>query len=195
MIALVLAAGQGRRMGGPKALLVNENGQPLAWAHALERYGDCRTTVIVARADVVPVLERCRPAAVHAELIASKEADELGPAGSIRAAMQALSLGQDEWVLLSPVDCPPAPQATVEQLVAASHGVDAVRPRVEGRGGHPVLLRAAVLAEYRQQARPLRDVLRAMSTERIRDVQLPDRSLLNDFDTPTDWGRTPHFVE
>ena len=48
MLGIVLVAGRGRRMGGPKALLQMPNGLPLAWEHARLR-SDCTTLLVVVR--------------------------------------------------------------------------------------------------------------------------------------------------
>jgi molybdenum cofactor cytidylyltransferase len=194
VIALVLAAGRGRRMGGPKALLMQPNGIALAWAHALART-DCRSTVIVTRPAVAAVLVKHRPPDLAAKIIESAEPDELGQAGSIRAAVQSFPFDANELILLSPVDCLPASCETVQRLRKGIAGADVARPRVGGRGGHPVLLRGQLLAEYRHSARPLRDLFRGLQRERLHDIPMTESSLLGDFDTPADWGQTPHFVE
>ena len=92
-------------------------------------------------------------------------------------------------VVVSPVDCPPVPAATLAALVAAlaEPQVLASRPRHGSRRGHPVVLRAAQLGRYLEpEPAALRDVLRALGVA-CRDVVTDDPSVLIDLDTPAQW--------
>jgi CTP:molybdopterin cytidylyltransferase MocA len=180
---LVLAAGQGRRMGGPKALLVWTDGRPLALSHAHARLRDCGRVVIVARRDTVERLRRAAPERV--ECVASEEPDELGPAGSIAAAVRAGALDGTGVALVTPVDVPPAGGETVRLLGGAMQaGAWAARPRHAGRFGHPVACSEQLLASrYAREARPLREVL-ADTGGRCAAVDVDDAGVLADLDTP-----------
>ena len=193
MLGIVLAAGRGRRMGGPKALLQMPNGLPLAWEHARLR-SDCTTLLVVVRDDVATVLEKHRPPAIAAALVVSAQEDALGPAGSLRAAALAHPIADDDLVLVTPVDCMPVSLATVAKLHQAMPGHLAVKPRFGGRGGHPVLLRGALLQRYRKATPPLREVLRSLAPKQLCEVPVDDPAVACDVDTASDLGATPIFV-
>ena len=200
-ITVVLAAGRGRRLGGPKALLCwpllpQKWLVPLGVAHVEARRESARV-VVVTRADVADVLREVSPTtfapAGRGRLVVSAAADELGPAGSLAAAVAAGLEG--DVVLVTPVDCPPARDSTVRALLDAleSNGdALAAKPRYEGRGGHPVALRARALTRYRDvDPPPLRDHLRTFG-ERLLEVPVSDETVRLDIDEPADfegWAR------
>jgi CTP:molybdopterin cytidylyltransferase MocA len=175
--AIVLAAGDGTRMGGPKALLVYD-GVPLALAHA-------RRAVALGCHEVVIALRRAHPAIAgdRVRVIVSNASDQ---AGSLRIALLGLSPGA--LVMITPVDSLPVEPATFAALrTALERGAAAVSPTCGGRGGHPVLCRSHALATFRT----LRDV------PRVR-VEVSDPRVLVDLDTPADvealTGEPPRFL-
>jgi len=175
---LVVAAGRGERLGGPKALLL-VHGSPLAALHA-KSHAD---VVIVATADVQRALGPI------ARFVAPDRAPELGPAGSIGAAVRSGALRESDAVIITPVDVLPAP-ALHPLLVAALEGHDAARPL----RGHPVAVRGAVLRERYRDADPiLRDVLAEVPCAR-----LAEPGVLDDLDTREDvlriTGAEPRFL-
>ncbi len=183
-VALVLAAGEGRRMGAPKAALP-WGPRPLAVAHAEAALGaGCSEVRVVVRAPVVasfPALPS------RARWVFSREDDALGPAGSIIAALRE-GLDGASLVALSPVDLDPDAWRCLVALSAAlvDASVMAAKPRYEGRSGHPVLVRAPVLAPYvRREPSPLRDVLRALGAALV-SVPVDVSAVPGDLDTPDD---------
>ena len=195
VVAIILAAGDGERMGGSKALLV-ASGEPLAAAHVHRmREAGVSRVVLVVRPSVAARLG----ALADAEVLVSRAPD---PAGSLAVAVRGAAIAQNALVLVTPVDAAPASTATIEALVAALTGTPlalAATPRHGGKGGHPILCHAGVLAPYREQAAPppLRDVLRSLGDRRLR-VDVDDARVLVDLDTPDDvlaWtGRAPGFL-
>lgn len=194
VVGVVLAAGRGRRLGGPKALLVHTlDGveMPLAAAHA-RRWAFCGRVLVVTRLDIAAILRR-EVTDLGAEILISDAADELGPAGSLSVA--ATAIAGTGIVLVTPVDCPPVSLATLEQLLTAFEATPtavAARPVHAGRRGHPVVLGAEIWAPFRTQPRPLRDVLRQWG-DRVIDVPIEDPGVLGDIDTPADLGAVPRF--
>ena len=189
----MLAAGRGERLGGPKALLVwqLDDGRelPLAAAHAVVRLAAESTRVLmVVREPVAAILETWLPPG--AELVCSRAAEELGPAGSLAAAAVALGeLAFEQPILVTPVDCPPVPAPTVAALIAtlvADAATRAVRPRYQGRGGHPVALRAAALAPYRSAEPPILRQLLAGLGPGLVELAVEDSAVRYDLDRPDD---------
>jgi CTP:molybdopterin cytidylyltransferase MocA len=190
----VLAAGEGRRLGGPKALLAwpvlpQRWLLPLAAAHA-EARSDVDRIVVVTRPEIAAVLRRVAPTTWSAR-VALVEATPPDPAGSIAAALARID--RADPVLITPVDVPPASAAVVCALQAAlGAGVDAARPLHAGRRGHPVAVRRTVLDRYADpDPPPLREVLAALGA-RVADVPVDDAQVLCDLDTAEDlaaWSR------
>ncbi|MEI2779717.1 MAG: NTP transferase domain-containing protein [Tetrasphaera sp.] len=187
MIGLVLAAGQGTRMGGPKALLA-WGGAPLALAHAeaLVAAG-ARAVGVVVRPDVAEALEALpRPAAVV--LVRSTEPEASGAAGSLRAGLAAVACDAGELVAITPTDALPVSAVVMAALVAAATASGAAKPVYAGAGGHPVVVRASWLGAYRDGAPTLRDVLRARG-DAVARVAVDDPRVTADLDTPAELAR------
>lgn len=133
---LVLAAGAGRRFGGPKALARTPDGEP--WLHlavaALHGAGCAPVTVVLGGAaeqarSLVPV----DAAAVVAEDWAE------GLSASLRAGLDALD-GEDA-VLITLVDLPGLPAAACTRLLAEPlDGTSLRQATYAGTPGHPVLI-------------------------------------------------------
>jgi len=182
-------------MGGPKALLMWE-GEPLAIAHARARLGDCGHTVVATREDIARVLRQRDP---EISIATSVAPDEQGPAGSLAAAVRAGALTKSSAVIVTPVDLVPTTAGSVATLLASLRfGIDAVCPRFEGRGGHPVVIRTEVLHAFYAKGEPptLRDVLHELGPRRVH-VPVDDADVLADLDTPQAYqaraGRLPSF--
>lgn len=224
IVTIVLAAGKGTRIGGPKALLAwpkpgavpapepSRPGTgrapgaraplpviPLAIAHAEARLAaeSARVLVVVRASMLRSLLGYVRPGV---DLLSSDAADELGPSGSLAFAVSRLP--PVAAVIVTPVDTPPARAATVARLLARLEEGDvpplAVRPRMGARTGHPVVMRPSVLDAYRVPSPPpLREHLRSLG-ERLADVEVDDPAVLADLDTSADvvrvLGVPPRFL-
>jgi CTP:molybdopterin cytidylyltransferase MocA len=184
---VVLAAGAGERMGGPKALLVID-GELLARAHARRlREAGCAHVVIVTRAELAHRFE-------HDGQVAVSSAPD--PAGSLAIGLRALAPSPEDIVVVTPVDAWPGRVETIALLVAAVRdGADAATPSRAGRGGHPVAVRARVLEA--DVPRPLRDALADLGPLRVR-LEVDDPGVAIDLDTPDDvkrvTGAPPRFA-
>jgi CTP:molybdopterin cytidylyltransferase MocA len=197
LVGVVLAAGAGERMGGPKALLVvpvftprGEGAEPLARAH-LWRMRDvgCTDVILVTRPELAAHFEG------DASVVISEAPD---PAGSLALALRRAAAAPDDILLITPVDAWPACEQTTRALLAAVHaGASAAIPAHQGRGGHPVAMRASVLEGFVEAPRPLRDVLAALGPARAR-VEVDDPAICIDLDTPEDveraTGDSPRFA-
>lgn len=193
-VLLVLAAGRGRRMGGPKALLLIGD-EPLALLHARTHERVMQgmrvvRVVIVTTEDVRGLLASDSRADIT--FVAPDRPHELGPAGSIGAAVRSGALDGVSRVAITPVDVLPAPPSRIAALLDAlvTHEA-ALSPR-----GHPVALRGEVLrAGYRDANPILRDFLATLGCARLP----PDEAgVLTDLDTPDDvvriTGSAPRFL-
>ena len=177
---MVLAAGEGRRFGGPKQL-AELDGRPLL-RHVLDTalgHPDVDRVVVVlgARAAVVraavPDDERVR-------LVTCADWAD-GPSASLRCGLAALD-GGDALVLLA--DQPRIPAAAIDRVLA----VDAplVRATVDGAPGHPVLIGA----DHRERlARLDDDERRALLRAEAATAEIGDLGGTGDVDRPDDLDR------
>lgn len=177
---LVLAAGEGRRFGGPKQL-ARFRGMPLL-AHALTAMDavpaiDPLVLVLGARADEVRAGVDTGPFTV---VVAGDWAE--GQAASLRAGVAAL--GDVDAVLVCLGDQPLiTPQVIAGTLDHHAPRADAVRPAYGGVPGHPVLLGRRVLARVPELRGDVgaRDLLAGM---RVRTWEAGHLCDPTDVDTP-----------
>nr|WP_272955026.1 nucleotidyltransferase family protein [Kribbella shirazensis] len=141
---MVLAAGAGRRMGRPKALVRGPDG--VSWV--------VRTARLLAEAGCSPVVVVLGAAAdqVRAEL--SNEPVEVveardwteGMSASLRAGLSALrttsasDVTGPEAVVVVPVDVPGLTPAVVRRVADRAAGQGLVRATYQGAPGHPVVI-------------------------------------------------------
>ncbi|MES1257704.1 MAG: nucleotidyltransferase family protein [Acidobacteriota bacterium] len=150
--AIILAAGESRRMGRPKALLPFRGGTFLS-VLAETLAVSCSTVIAVFGYDGENV-SRSAPAAV----ITTVNPDyRLGMLTSLQAGLRACP-DDAGVVLFTLVDHPAVTPETVAALTRT--GADIAIPRYRGQRGHPVLMRRAIALEY--LAEPL--------TSKVRDV-------------------------
>lgn len=143
---LLLAAGAGRRMGGPKALLRDAHDVPfLDRAVGTLLDGGCEHVMVVlgaAAADGRALLAHAGwtddPAV---STVVAEDWDE-GMGASLRAGLRALAgVPRADGALVTLVDLPDVDARVVRRVLDAATGPAAlVRATYDGRAGHPVLL-------------------------------------------------------
>jgi molybdenum cofactor cytidylyltransferase len=134
---LVLAAGEGRRFGGPKQL-AEVGGRPLI-EHALAAVRGLGRVVVVLGARAGEIRAGADPGG--AEVVVCEDWAE-GMGASLRRGLEALA-GADE-VVVTLADQPFITPAVVERVRAVPG--PAVRAVYDGVPGHPVVVRAPLLA-------------------------------------------------
>jgi CTP:molybdopterin cytidylyltransferase MocA len=142
---LLLAAGAGRRMGLPKALLRDgRGGSFLLRAVALLAEGGCErvTVVLGASSEEARAVLAGGGHVRDVEVVVAEDWAE-GMGASLRAGLTAVAGSDADAVLVSLVDLPDVDEAVLRRVVAtgAPDGAAAlVRATYGGRPGHPVLL-------------------------------------------------------
>jgi molybdopterin-guanine dinucleotide biosynthesis protein A len=187
---VVLAGGDSRRMGRPKAWLPGPGGRPLVvTAFEALRAAGAREVLVAARDDAAP-FARLAPALA----VVLDRGHDLGPLAGLEAALRATTT---DWVLVVACDMPHLDPALLRRIadaaLSAPSGTLAVVPTVEGRAQplHAAYHRDAVrLVAAALDARALRlmDLVRALDPLWL-DLA-PSASFAN-WNTPEDAGEAP----
>lgn len=132
---LLLAAGAGRRMGGPKALQRDPDGT--SWLlRSVASLAPCGGVTVVLGAGAA---EAARLLPWSVDVVLNPEW-ESGMGSSLRAGLDAMP-ADAEAALVSLVDLPDVTSAVAARVLAAATGPGALaRAAYDHRPGHPVLL-------------------------------------------------------
>lgn len=179
---LVLAAGEGRRLGGPKALVEHRGERLVDRAVRTLRAGGCDPVVVVAGA---------APLDVAGASVVDNPDWASGMASSLRTGLGALP-AEAEAVVIALVDQPGIGAEPVRRLVAAyDGGAEVGVATYGGRPRNPVLLARRHWAEVAALAVGdvgARAFLRA-HPERVTPVECGDTGDPTDIDTQADLER------
>jgi CTP:molybdopterin cytidylyltransferase MocA len=186
--ALILAAGESRRMGRPKALL-DWGGRTLLQHQidVLTKAGcDPVLGVLGAQAHQIRARTPCDPPCRLVENASFRS----GRASSVRVGARLLP-DDTRAVVVASVDSPVA-ASTVAALIESwrEAPTSIVVPRFEGRNGHPTLFDGALLAELRtvqESSLGLKAVRAAHRTE-TRFVEVDDALSSLNLNTPEDYA-------
>lgn len=139
---LVLAAGAGRRMGGPKALLRLSPTGPSLVERAVGLLRDAGVSEVHVVVGHSAPSVRLRAERAGALVVEAENWDE-GMGASLRRGLDALQSSEARAVILMLVDLPDVDAAVHERLLDAVDGdLDGALARAayDGRAGHPVLI-------------------------------------------------------
>ena len=146
LAAAILAAGESRRMGSPKALQTIHGKTFLG--HLLQATRDPRIglTLIVLGAAANEIRAKIDPG--EASIVINSDWQK-GQLSSIHAAIRNLPKGKTEGLILCPVDHPLVSQNLVASLIERfeSSAKKITVPCFEGRRGHPVIFHASLYDE------------------------------------------------
>ncbi|WP_291049930.1 nucleotidyltransferase family protein [Herbiconiux sp.] len=190
-VGILLAAGAGRRMGTPKALVIDDDGEPwLARGVRVLREGGCERVVVVLGA--APEAESLIPADLRARVTVTI-ADEWarGQSASLRAGIRAVQAEPGFAALVSLVDLPGLRAPAVRRVLAAARGSAQPSPAsallqaaYDGRPGHPVFLGAAHLAPLLKHLHGDTGARPYLLAHDVRIVDCTDLGGGDDVDTP-----------
>jgi molybdenum cofactor cytidylyltransferase len=145
LAAVILAAGESRRMGSPKALLPY-HGRPFL-QHLIEvtRHEKVGVQRVVLGAGAEEIRDALGLDA--ADVVVNARWSE-GQLSSIQAGVRALPEGTD-GMLLCPVDHPMVSASLVAELIAKFYASKKaiVLPTYQGKRGHPVIFASKLYAE------------------------------------------------
>lgn len=180
-VAIILAAGESRRMGEPKQLL------PFAGKPMLQCVIDA-----LADADERLVVLGCRAediaGKIHGATVVRNPEYRRGMFSSVQAGLRALPAGA-KLVLIALADQPKLKPATVRRLLDAFAGKILV-PSCRGRQGHPLLFEARYAAEIlaMDESLTLKHFL-ANHPDEITRLPVEDEGVLVDIDDRADYER------
>jgi len=192
--AVILAAGQSRRMGAQKLLLPFDGGTVIGRiAGEILRSPVARTFVVVGAdgARVAAALETERVSRKEAFSFITNPAPEGDMLSSVRCGLRALP-PECEAILVALGDQPSITAELVTRIVhafgASGHGI--VVPVYAGKRGHPILFSARYSEEVliRHDDLGLRGLLRA-HPEDVLELPADSASVLSDMDYPQDYLR------
>jgi molybdenum cofactor cytidylyltransferase len=179
---LILAAGESRRMGSPKALL----------RYGSETFLDTLTALLSPRCSAVIVVlgahaGQIRAAAARPATFVVNPNYAQGMTTSLQCGLKAAPPDAD-GILFTLVDHPAASPATLDALLAAD-GTHLVRvPRYRAKRGHPIWFSRQLMPEFLALPAdgPARDVV-ARYVDRTRYLDLDDPGIVADIDSPEDY--------
>jgi molybdenum cofactor cytidylyltransferase len=181
---VILAAGESRRMGSPKALL------ELDGETFLDRLIRCFSLhcspVIVVLGHEPEVIRAGVRAAGNAVFVLNPDYQR-GQFSSLQCGLRAAPAKAD-GVVFTPVDHPNVEPETVARLIEARAPV--AIPQYLGRHGHPVLISRALVAEFLAMPADAeaRTVIQRHAHE-TRYIDVADAGILDDIDDPEAYHR------
>ena len=188
VVAVVLAAGAGRRIGSPKALLPIGGTTFLAHvARALQRPGVAEVVAVIGHGARRVAASAGLPPGLA--LVVNPRPDD-GMLGSVARGLEAAEARGADAVLLHPVDHPFASPATTDAVLAALAGGALVAvPTYGGRRGHPGGFARAVWPALRA-APPARGARAVLADHPDWLVHVPgDEGCVAGIDTREDYER------
>jgi len=180
---IILAAGESRRMGFPKAMLRYREESFLDTLIGLFA-PFCAPVIVVLGANA----DRIRESTTREATFVVNPDYPRGMTTSLQCGLRALP-PQAESVLFTLVDHPAVSTTTIKSLLAAPEPLLRV-PRHGGRRGHPIWFSRELVPEFLAipETGAARDVVRAHAAD-TQVLDLDDAGILADIDDPVAYGR------
>ena len=190
--AVIPAAGLSSRMGAFKPLLPFDGATVIeAAVGSVTPYIQTAAAVLGNRAGELDALLQRRFGKLLTTVV-NPDYASTDMLTSVKLGLRAM--GECDAFFLLPGDMPAIPAAVFEALCGAyDGGCDVIYPVAGGRRGHPPLISARLIPDI--LAYEGEGGLRAILAGRqVRTVEVPDRGVLTDLDTPEDYERAIRSV-
>jgi molybdenum cofactor cytidylyltransferase len=176
--AIILAAGESRRMGRSKAFLPFRGGTFLSSIGATLRLR-CSPVIAVFGFDAERGIQSAAPLGMQA---LENPDYRFGMLTSLQTGIRAVPAACD-CALFTLVDHPAISLSTVDALLRSEAAI--AIPRFESRRGHPVLIRREIFREFLLEppASKVRDVIDRHASE-IDYIEVSDPGISDDIDDP-----------
>lgn len=181
--AIILAGGESRRMGTPKALLTYRG----------QTFLDSLVSLFQTDAEPVVVVLGHAPDVIQSGLKSSpvfvqNESWQAGQLSSLQAGLRAVP-PDVEAVFYTPVDFPAIPPSVPGALRSALRPDNQFAvPSFQGKHGHPILFRSALIPEFLALGlnQTAREVVHRHMTSTVY-VDIPHPGVVTDIDVPEDY--------
>ncbi|AKJ08191.1 molybdenum cofactor cytidylyltransferase [Archangium gephyra] len=184
-VAIILAAGEARKMGYSKALIEHEGGKSFlqSLASTFGKAGCSVMGVIGKEAEAV----RDQHPAIH---LVENERWQDGQLSSVKAGLEAAFEDGADLVLLHPVDMPALRASTLKTLIKAmGDSVEAIRPEFEGASGFPIILSRGAAERLRDRDSLETQLEVAVRGLQIRRIPVKDPGVVVNINTPETYER------
>jgi CTP:molybdopterin cytidylyltransferase MocA len=192
VVGLLLAAGEGRRMGAPKALLRDAGGVPY-----LERAigglfnGGCAVVTVVLGAAASEARDLLADGGWADDpdlsvVVAQDHTDGMG--ASLRAGLGSLAEPELDAALVMLVDLPDVGAAVVRRVLQDAAQDSLTRATYAGRPGHPVLIGRTHWTGVLATLSGDRGARAYLDAHGVKDIACDDLATGRDLDRPEDLG-------
>ena len=184
MAAIILAAGQSRRMGAVNKLLLDVNGVPMIRGVVETLMLDEIEPVVVVTGHEYEQVEACLEG-IPVQFAFNPRYEE-GMGASIAVGIRSLAAGRHSGVLVCVGDLPNLNSSVVAKLVnafQAERGQRIVAPVFKGKRGHPVLFPIGYSEKLKQLRGDVgaRDLLR-QDAQLVVELETEDDGVTRDWD-------------
>lgn len=184
MAAIILAAGQSRRMGAVNKLLLDVNGVPMIRGVVETLMRDEIEPVVVVTGHEYEQVEACLEG-IPVQFAFNPRYEE-GMGASIAVGIRSLAAGRHSGVLVCVGDLPNLNSSVVAKLVnafQAERGQRIVAPVFQGKRGHPVLFPIGYSEKLKQLRGDVgaRDLLR-QDAQLVVELETEDDGVTRDWD-------------
>lgn len=186
--AIILAGGDGTRIGIPKLMLRAGKESFLARIARIMHESQIAPVLVVAAAHYDVFVQDAAP---HAQFISIDDPDA-PMLTSLQRAFRALDVPRS--MLIAPVDHPFVSNATILAILgcAEREPMSVVKPEYMGTSGHPILLPKELipLVLHAPESSTLRDVIRNAAYPQLR-VSVDDPGILRNVNSRSDLDNQP----
>jgi CTP:molybdopterin cytidylyltransferase MocA len=187
--AIVLAAGRSSRFGRPKALAAIGGTTFITQIlRTLAAAGVSEIVVVTRPADAA--MEQEVAASGHVARIVVNLEPSRGQLSSLLAGLDAIDRPENGGAIVLLVDMPLVSASAIRRVIAAAQSSSApiVRAVHAGRHGHPVVFKRETFEALRR-ADPAVGAKAVVHAMQVEDVEIADRGVVEDVDTPEDYRR------